>query len=191
MDNSFGTPLHYARMAFLEKDSKFQTEKPYLYLLPTNGSFPVTNCTFKTSKVRITDIRSPTPSTSFEIDGFIVLQRPLREKNLWIIAPVSSFGACMVLPSIKFNPSASMVRLASFWRMVDTSRKKWRARVVSGSCSWIPGSSSLWRSDAASESLKAITRVARIHTESAFRSNVLPEIFSAKRADSRGCLRNR
>jgi len=85
MNNSFETPLRYARMAFLEKNLKFKTEKPYLYLLPTDGSFPETNCTFKTSKVQITDLRSSTLFASFETDGFTALQRPLREKNLWTI----------------------------------------------------------------------------------------------------------
>lgn len=70
----------------MEKDSRFKHEKPYLSLLPHDGSFPVTNCAFATSKIRLTDLRQSPSPISFEENGFTIMQHPLTEKSLWDIA---------------------------------------------------------------------------------------------------------
>ena len=70
------------RISFIEDNPNFATEKPYMMLLRSNGTFPSTNCTFSSRPPNVpTAIRDRRPSIatlSFQDDGFVILSHPLR-----------------------------------------------------------------------------------------------------------------
>jgi hypothetical protein len=72
-----------ARISFIDNDKDFINEKPYMSLLPSDGTFPTTNCTFSSSHtVPIIDMRPNLPLLSLDDHGFFILPHPLRFPNL-------------------------------------------------------------------------------------------------------------
>ncbi|KAK3900188.1 hypothetical protein C8A05DRAFT_17481 [Staphylotrichum tortipilum] len=78
-----GPSAIFASISFLNDNPVFATEKPYISLLPSDGAYPTTNCTFSSrSPTRVVDRRATLSSLSLETDGFVVLSHSLRFPTL-------------------------------------------------------------------------------------------------------------
>jgi hypothetical protein len=73
-----------ANISFIQDDPElFEKEKPYMSLLPDDGSFPITNCIFASDKLTpIHDMRSKISELQFNDHGFIIVKNQLRFHGL-------------------------------------------------------------------------------------------------------------
>ena len=69
-----------ANISFIQDDPElFKKEKPYMSLLPDDGSFPITNCVFASDQLTpIHDMRSRISELRLNNHGFIIVKRQLR-----------------------------------------------------------------------------------------------------------------
>ena len=72
-----------ARVSFIEDTPIFALEKPYMSLLPDDGTFPPTNCSFSSRRsTPIVDKRRTLSQLSLEENGFVIVPHPLRFRAL-------------------------------------------------------------------------------------------------------------
>ncbi|KAI1453881.1 hypothetical protein F4805DRAFT_441684 [Annulohypoxylon moriforme] len=70
-------------IAFVQDNPAFATERPYLYVLPEEAAFPITNCTFSSeTPTKLHSCRQPSYENDFKKNGFAFLQSPLEHHNL-------------------------------------------------------------------------------------------------------------
>ncbi|KAJ8130112.1 hypothetical protein O1611_g3518 [Lasiodiplodia mahajangana] len=87
-----------ARIAYLQDDNRFLSEKPYLYLLPQHPDFPITNCTFSSSVLTpVVDVRGYPQSANFDNDGFEFLTNPVPDIDLALLASESKLSPILLL----------------------------------------------------------------------------------------------
>ncbi|KAL6830019.1 hypothetical protein V8C40DRAFT_239091 [Trichoderma camerunense] len=69
-----------ANISFIQDDPElFHKEKPYMSLLPDDGSFPITNCVFASDQpTPIHDMRPRISELRLDDHGFIIVENPLR-----------------------------------------------------------------------------------------------------------------
>lgn len=117
----------HAAMSFMVKEDKFMTQKPYLYLLPTKGAFPISNCSFATRLVEVKSLRSCTSPIDLEIDGFTFMRRRLEQRDLWDAA--QGWSKPSIEPTLMTYLETIRTFFQEYFKADQTILFDWRVRV--------------------------------------------------------------